>query len=403
MARLLSRGTLRTRCAASLVFYGLAPSLLADTQSTPVRVAQAPSVASTQTTTAQADSTQIAALVRYPAFFHNQTVIVQGTVRISGSATWLETSGDVRIRLLRLVDAIDGRRIQVRGLFIDVGRLPANDPRLAKLGLDSLTRGGGRREGPRPGELLVVSVELASVYFAPTGPAGLQAVVLDPDRFQNQGIVVTGQFRGRNLVGDQPAALGGDKWEFVLRNGTSSIWVVGRRPQGFDFNLDPAAPNDVGRWLRVSGVVRRHNELVYLEADAIERGDNEPETAPAARTGSVPAVRPPEVTFSLPSDGESDISLKVVVRVQFSRVMNADSFAGRVRATYVDSAAAGAAPVRNPDFTAVYVAKDQVLEISFARPLERMRRLRVELLEGIAAPDGSTLRPCTLTFTTGER
>lgn len=377
---------MRTLCAASLVGYLLTPA---------APIAQTPST--------QVDATQIAALVLYPAFFHNRTVIVQGTVKIVGGDTWIESSADARVRLLRLTDASDGRRIQVRGTFIDVGRLPASDPRLARFGLDAVNIGSVRREWPKPGELLVVSAERAAIYAPPSGQANIHAVVLDPDRFQNQAVMVVGQFRGRNLVGDEPAAPGHDKWEFVLRNGASSIWVVGRRPQGPDFNLDPAAPKDVGRWLRVSGVVRKPKDLVYLEADAIERGESEPETGPAERARPLPALPPPELTFSLPIEDDTGVSLTTVVRVQFSRVMSAESFVGKVRASYAGTGAAGAAPVRDPDLRAVYMPKDQVLVISFTRPLERYRRVRIDLLDGICTPDGAALKPWTLTFTTGDR
>lgn len=377
-----------TLCAASLVVCGLTPAVATEQPTASVQV----------------DATQLVALIRYPAFFHNRTVIVQGTVKIVGGDTWLESSADARIRLLRLTGANDGKRIQVRGTFFDVGRLPANDPRLARFGLDAVVSGGGgRREWPRPGERLVVSVERAANYTPPSGQASIHAVVLDPERFQNEAVMVVGQFRGRNLVGDEPAAPGHDRWEFVLRNGTSSIWVVGRRPQGPDFNLDPAAPKDVGRWLRVSGVVRRQKDLVYLEADAIERGESEPETGPAERAGPLPALPPPEITFSLPIEDETDVSLKTVVRVQFSRVMNAESFVGKVQASYLGTGPAGAAPARDPDVGAIYMPKDQVLVISFTRPLERFRRVKIELLDGISTPDGSALKPWTLTFSTGGR
>lgn len=378
---------MRTLCAASLVVCVLVPAV-ATTQ---------------QTASVQVDATQIAALVRYPAFFHNRTVIVQGTVKIVGGDAWLESSADARIRLIRLTGANDGKPVQVRGTFLDVGRLSINDPRLARFGLDAVVISGGRREWPRPGELLVVSAERAASYTPPSGPASIHAVVLDPERFQNQAVIVVGQFRGRNLVGDEPAAPGHDKWEFVLRNGTSSIWVVGRRPQGPDFNLDPAAPKDVGRWLRVSGVVRRQKDLIYLEADTIERGESEPETGHAERARPLPALPPPEITFSLPIEDETDVLLKTVVRVQFSRVMDAESFVAKVRASYLDSGPAGAAPVRDPDLIAIYMPKDQVLVISFIRPLERYRRVKIELLDGICTPDSSALKAWTLTFTTGGR
>jgi hypothetical protein len=377
------RGTLRTLCAASLVVCVLAPAA-ADAR---------------QTSSAQLDSTQIAALVRYPGFFHSRTVIVQGAVTIVEGRAWIEHPAGGRVLLLRLTGVNNGQPIQVRGTFVDAGRLPRNDARFAQFGLDKVLSGAL----PRPGELLAINVDRAAPYSPASGPATLYAVVLDPERFLNQAVVVVGQFRGRNLVGDQPAAPGRDKWEFVLRNGTSSLWVAGRKPQGFDFNLDPAAPKDVGRWLRVNGVVRREKDLVYIEADAIERGDSEPEVGLIERTQPMPALPPPEITFSLPVEDEADVSLKAVVRVQFSRVMKGESFVGKVRASYIGGGTPGAGPVPDPDLSAIYMPKDQVLVISFVKPLERFRRVKIELLDGIGTPDGSPLRPWTLTFSTGSR
>ena len=46
-------------------------------------------------------------------------------------------------------------------------------------------------------------------------------------------------------------------------------------------------------------------------------------------------------------------------------------------------------------------APNRVLEIQFAKPLERFRTLKVDLLEGILGTDGQPLKPWTLTFALG--
>ena len=49
------------------------------------------------------------------------------------------------------------------------------------------------------------------------------------------------------------------------------------------------------------------------------------------------------------------------------------------------------------------MAKDQLLLITFKAPLDRFRRVNVELLEGVTTVDGVAFKPWSLTFTTGDR
>jgi hypothetical protein len=44
---------------------------------------------------------------------------------------------------------------------------------------------------------------------------------------------------------------------------------------------------------------------------------------------------------------------------------------------------------------------NRVLELKFARPLERFRTLKIELQEGILGTDKQPLKPWTLTFALG--
>jgi hypothetical protein len=53
------------------------------------------------------------------------------------------------------------------------------------------------------------------------------------------------------------------------------------------------------------------------------------------------------------------------------------------------------------EFTVQYAGANRVLEIKFAKPLERFRTLKVDLLEGILGTDGQPLKPWTLTFMLG--
>ena len=68
-------------------------------------------------------------------------------------------------------------------------------------------------------------------------------------------MTVTGNFRGRNLFGDTPAAPGDGRYDFVLRGAEGAIWVTGIRPRGRNFDLDLDRRIDTDKWVEVTGVV----------------------------------------------------------------------------------------------------------------------------------------------------
>ena len=53
------------------------------------------------------------------------------------------------------------------------------------------------------------------------------------------------------------AAAAESRGEFVLRSADAAIWILGKRPRGHGFVLDPESRIDTKRWAEVSGVVRR--------------------------------------------------------------------------------------------------------------------------------------------------
>ena len=71
-----------------------------------------------------------------------------------------------------------------------------------------------------------------------------------------------------------------------------------------------------------------------------------------------------------------------------------------VRVSYIDPAPSGApAP---PTVTVRYIEGSRGIEIKPSAPLDRRRRVKVELVEGIlSAVDNKPLAPWALTFTTG--
>ena len=161
---------------------------------------------------------------------------------------------------------------------------------------------------------------------------------------------------------------------------------------------------DTDRWVEVTGVVKQANGLVSIEATKIAAATAPEVTAapeePAEKLSPPPPV---EVVFSSPSDGETDVSLKSPIRIQFSRSIAPETLKGNIRIAYAgaESAEKGEAQAPGIEIKTSYDPGMRALEITFARPLERFRTVRVQLLEGIKAFDGAPVTPWTLTFAVG--
>ena len=188
--------------------------------------------------------------------------------------------------------------------------------------------------------LLGATMLPASPPPAPT----VRAISLTPDRYEGREVKVVGRFKGKNLYGDLPQALGKGKWDFVLQSAEGALWVTGMRPKGKGFDLDPNARVDTGRWLEVTGVVGRVGSLVYITATALQAANAPTETAVEVAVPERPPLPQPEVIFSAPVDDDHDVERSAPVRIQFSRDVNPKTIRDRVKVSYVASPAAGAAP-----------------------------------------------------------
>ncbi len=74
----------------------------------------------------------------------------------------------------------------------------------------------------------------------------------------------------------------------------------------------------------------------------------------------------------------------------------------RVRARYLDAPAGAASDEAPPiEVTATYVAANRELVVAFKQPLERLRTVRVEILDGVLGTDTQPLKPWSVTFETG--
>ena len=339
-----------------------------------------------------------------------------GEFRVSDSTGSLRVIPDGNIP-----DGLD----EVRGQFWDLGRMKADDPRLAGYDVRATFHIDPEGAWPRPGEVTAIIASGIAPSALPTGvpsapgstqspgfpPASIRSIVLDASRYVDQKVTITGQFYGRNLTGDLPDAPRQSRYDFVLRSADASIWVTNVRPRGKDakgrnFELGLDARIDTGKWLQVSGTVAQGRGLLWIDGQAGSFAlaqaptDIVAEEEPPVRVPAAPAA---EVVFSAPTEDETDVSLTTNVRIQFSRDLNPATFEGRIRVTYADAPGAGRneTPAQPVDFTTQYAAFNRVLELKFAKPLSQFRTLKVELLEGILGTDQQAMKPFTLTFLLG--
>lgn len=345
----------------------------------------------------------VTAIRVHPGFYHLQPVLVRGEIKDAETQPAL-SSGDDAVRLLTRETVPSSGVYDVRGEVMDIGRLTPDDPRLAnadlrKFGIESNDR------WPRQGELVVLratSFQKAEPLAAPS----IRALALDPARYEGQHVSVVGQFRGRNLYGDipqAPAAAADSKGEFVLKSADAAIWILGKRPKGRGFQLDPESRIDTRRWLEVSGTVRHARGLVWIEAQDIDEAQPLKEQPIVEATEAPPPPIPPEVRFSVPTQGETDVPLNTRVRIQFTRDIDPQSFRGHVRIGYSveESVQRGEPQPPHIEPKVGYDPMQRVLDITFPAPLERFRTVRIELTDGIVGSDGVALQPWTLTFTLG--
>jgi Bacterial Ig-like domain len=350
-------------------------------------------------------ATNVAGLLAHPAFYHLRPIVVTGTVTLQDNGEMRVGDGGESVRVVFTGTPPDGVA-EVRGEFWDVGRLNADDPRLAGYDLRNTFKIDPEGAWPRPGQVLAVVASGITATSSPSVPS-VRNVVLFPARYLDQKITLTGQFAGRNLLGDLPDAPGQSRYDFVLRSADAAVWVTNMRPRGRDFELSLDARIDTGRWLEVTGTLQQGRGLQWLNAEA---GSLKVTQAPRDLTEDgpirVPSAPPPEVVFSTPTAGETDVLTGVGVRIQFSRDINPATFRGNIRVTYVEAGAPspGAPATETPpaaEFTTQYLPGTRVLQLKFTAPLAPFRTVQIELLDSIIGTDSQPLKPWTLTFQTG--
>jgi hypothetical protein len=356
--------------------------------------------------TASRRLTTIDAVRAYPGFYHLQNVLLRGELTEGGLAADAPAPDAPRSAAPQLMLKADEQQlravldagvstargnVEVRGHIIDVGRLERNDPRLAGV-VERLESD----RWPKPGEELFVRVTSVTEAQPPLA-VSIRALALEPWRYEGQTVTLLGNFRGRNLFGDQPGAPAKSNYDFVLRGAEGSIWVTGLRPRGRGFELDIDRRLDTASWIEVTGTVAHEKGLVRLEGTSLAMS-KVPDVKPVAEEEGPPVPKlPAQVVFSTPTEGETDVPTGETIRIQFSRGLNEKSLAGRTRATLL-GAAADAPPLAHKT---TYDAATRSITITFAERLPAFRTVRLEILDGLLAFDDAPVTPWTLTFTVG--
>ena len=350
----------------------------------------------------QRRTTNVAALLAHPGFYHLHPVILVGKLerRPSGELRLVDDAGSIRVVFK---GSEPDELAEVRGEYWDLGRMNPDDPRLASYDVRTMFQ-IDPNGWPKPGEVGVVMAGTVAEAPPPMAPS-IRNLVLYPSRFVNQKVTVTGQFAGRNLLGDLPDAPARSRYDFVMRSSDAALWVVNLRPRGKDFELALDARIDTGRWVEVSGVVQQGRGLTLLDATGgAIRLTKPPIETTAEAPIRVPSAPPPEVVFSAPIEGETDVSSRTSVRVQFSRDIIPATFKGRIAVRYGQPPGAAAnEPAAPPlEFTTQYLPGTRVLEIKFVQPLDPFRPVQIDLVNGIMGSDQQALIPWTLKFETGR-
>ena len=360
----------------------------------------ATAVSAQPTTTRKA--TNLAMLLAYPSFYHGRPIVIVGEVKTENNGQISVADDNGSIHLLSKTGAPEGLD-EIRGEFWDLGRMSPSDIRLTSYDLRTTFKIDPEGAWPKAGEVTAIVATAVTPATPPLAPS-IRAIVLNPTRYIEQKITVTGQYSGRNLMGDLPDAPGKSRYDFVLRAADAAIWVINMRPKGKEFDLALDARIDTNRWLTLRGTVQHGRGLQWIDAEAGSLALAKPPTeTPIEEPTRVPAGPPPEVIFSAPTDDETDVATTTAVRIQFSRDLDLSTLKGKVKASYfrAQSVERGEPDTPPIEVTTQYNVANRVLELRFSKPLERFRTVKIELLDGIVGTDAQPLKPWTLTFSLG--
>jgi hypothetical protein len=333
------------------------------------------------------------ALVAAPLFYHGKQIVIRHAITETPKVTRLEnTSKPVYVFWKERPTRSAG---EIRGEFWDLGRIQDGDGRFTTIDFGPVIEEASHGRWPGRDQVFVI-LGASLVDATPPSGATVRSLAMAPQPYDAKQVTLTGRFRGRNLYGDLPQGLGKSRWDFVLQSADAAVWVSGIRPKGKDFDLDPGARVDTGRWLEVTGTVHIEGPLVWIAGESV-RQTSAPTEAVEIPVPAEPAPIP-TVIFTAPVADETDVAVSIVVRLQFSWDMDKKTFSDHVRIRYTGRNAPVVPP---PPFTLTYHDVTRSLEIRFKQPLEPWQRLTIDLLDGIVAAGGGGLAPWSITFTTG--
>ena len=340
-------------------------------------------------------ATTLAAIQRYPVFYHDKTITIVGTTveAAGGTLSALTVEAPKQFIVVPQSGRVPTRPLELRGRLFDIGRFASDDSRLGPLDLPRVIKAVVSDDRwPARGQLLILHGATWAERDAQQA-ATMRNLALIPERFQGQTVTVRGRFRGRNLLGDLPAWPRRSEWDFVIQTADAAVWVVGKRPRGDGFDLVPTSRAQTGRWLEVTGRFEIVDDLPVIVADRLRTAEAIDDAEPAAEPP--PALPPAVVVFSAPTQDEADIARDVVVRLQFSRPIQPATLEPNIKIRYADGVTETL-----PKWTVTYRPGPIAAEIRFAEPLAAGVGIIVELGEGVKSPDGVGATPMTLRFTT---
>src|SRR5215510_1160173 len=222
-----------------------------------------------QTTTRRA--TNLAALLGFPSYYHGRPIVIVGKVGLDKDELRVsDEAGSIHL-LFKSGNAPDGLD-EVRGEFWDIGRMKPDEPKLAAIDLRATFKIDPDAPWPRPGDVTAIMATAVTPAQPPPAPS-IRAIVLNPTRYLDQKVTIVGQFSGRNLLGDLPAAPARSRYDFVLRSADAALWIINMRPKLRDssnkeIELGLDARIDTSRWLEVRGTVQQARGLLWLDAEA---------------------------------------------------------------------------------------------------------------------------------------